>query len=140
MGTTANVFWRNVGVGLLSWLVASIPLICVATAMRKDFIRRESWDEHAKRRQLTHWRRRNQCLWALSGLYNCGCILFLVTFLANVRAEDGRTWLESIIAVLVVIFIIQPFLLSLLCTFVTAVVVKLSPDLIAQVRHDFISD
>merc|ERR1712187_104309 len=89
---------------------------------------------------MGHWRRRNQCLWALSGLYNCGCILFLVTFLANVRAEDGRTWLESIIAVLVVIFVIQPFLLSLLCTFVTAVVVKRSPDLIAQVRHDFTID
>merc|ERR1712187_634768 len=89
---------------------------------------------------MGHWRRRNQCLWALSGLYNCGCILFLVTFLANVRAEDGRTWLESIIAVLVVVFIIQPFLLSLLCTFVTAVVVKRSPDLIAEVRHDFVID
>merc|ERR1712232_972976 len=133
---TEDNIWRSAAVGVFSALVTCIPMIFVAASMKRYFVLRESWDEAAKRRQLRHWRRKDRCIWTLCFLYNCLCTLFLATFLANIRPGDAQKWLDSLVGIFVEDFLLQPMVVAIIYTLITALLVSRSPGLLEEVRND----
>jgi len=133
---TEDNVWRSAAVGIISALVTSIPMIFVAASMKRYFVLRESWDEAAKRRQLRRWRRKDRSIWTLCFLYNCLCTLFIAAFLANIRPGDAQKWLDSLVGIFVEDFLLQPMVVAVIYTLITALLVSRNPGLLEEVRND----
>jgi len=133
---TEDNIWRSATVGIFSALVTSIPLIFVAAAMKRYFVLRECWDERAKRRQLRRWRHKDRFIWALCLIYNIVCTLFVATFLANIRPEDAQKWLDSLVGIFFEDFLLQPMVVAIIYTLITAALLVRSPGLLEEVRND----
>jgi hypothetical protein len=134
-GTEDNI-WRSAAIGVISGLITSIPMVFVAAAMKRHFVLRECWDEAAKRRQLRRWRRKHRCILMILTLYNGCCTVFLATFLANIRPDDAQKWLESLGGVLMEDFLLQPMVVAIIYTLITAALVFRSPSLLEEVQND----
>jgi len=75
-------------------------------------------------------------MWILCFLYSCFCALFVATFLANIRPDDAQKWLESLLTILLDDFLIQPMLVAIVYTLITAALVARSPSLVEEIRND----
>eukprot|EP00434_Breviolum_minutum_P042218 symbB.v1.2.037565.t1/scaffold5583.1/size27617/2 len=96
---------------------------------RKSVVRRKEWTERAKARQRMWWRFRTGAFWLLTFLYSCGCQLYTLLFLANVRKVDSDKWLESFLWTLFQDLLLKPFLVALILTTMSSLVLCCRPSI-----------
>eukprot|EP00928_Gymnodinium_smaydae_P090812 TRINITY_DN7453_c0_g1_i2.p1 TRINITY_DN7453_c0_g1~~TRINITY_DN7453_c0_g1_i2.p1 ORF type:complete len:898 (-),score=135.05 TRINITY_DN7453_c0_g1_i2:96-2789(-) len=138
---SAREIFRNIFVGLISWLLTTLPLLLLAYVVKKSFVRRKGWDEKAKARFLLYWNLRNSVVYCGLVLYCIFCVIFIFSFLANVDPRDEYKWLVAASTVIVEDFVVQPLIVTLVIGVTLIGVRCCSPHLIEKIAHEFkISD
>ncbi|CAE7205825.1 Zan [Symbiodinium sp. CCMP2456] len=110
--TFAERVWRATIIGLLSACLGDVLIVLMALVQRRRVIVRERWTPKEKARQLRRWRLRSFLFWLL-WLLDCGlAVTYVLVFLANVSATDGRKWIESTGMSLLQDLVLKPFYLA----------------------------
>ncbi|CAE7834470.1 rngB [Symbiodinium sp. CCMP2592] len=110
--TFAERIWRATIIGILSAFVGDVLIVLLALVQRRRVIVRERWTPKARARQLRSWRLRSFLFWLLWFL-DCGLsVTYILVFLANVSATDGRKWIESTGMSLLQDLVLKPFYLA----------------------------
>jgi len=120
---------QTVIVGLVTAFLSDGIIFILFMVQRKSVVRRKEWTERAKARQRMWWRFRTGAFWLLTFLYSCGCQLYTLLFLANVRKVDSDKWLESFLWTLFQDLLLKPFLVALILTTMSSLVLCCRPSI-----------
>eukprot|EP00747_Dinoflagellata_sp_TGD_P058547 gnl/TRDRNA2_/TRDRNA2_151172_c4_seq1.p1 gnl/TRDRNA2_/TRDRNA2_151172_c4~~gnl/TRDRNA2_/TRDRNA2_151172_c4_seq1.p1 ORF type:complete len:402 (-),score=66.10 gnl/TRDRNA2_/TRDRNA2_151172_c4_seq1:42-1247(-) len=131
---------RNVCIGLLSSLIANIPLWIMQLTMGRRFVYDDHWDEHKRAGYLWWWRLEDKVRW-FCGMSNiCCCITFVLIFHAQVSSEAQLDWCQGAVAVLVREFCLKPvgkaLKLTTLATFFVAAYPDVVPTVLDELRRE----
>jgi len=86
-------FGRAVQVGIISSLISGIPLLILIALRNRSIVYVADSDE-SKRQALRHlWLFQDSLFWILGSIYTGVCILFLLSFCANVTLNSHWEWL-----------------------------------------------
>lgn len=100
-------------IGLGSLIIARIPVCILARLHSRQFRFYESENVPDRERQLRVWRHRDVVIWIFGVSYLAICILFLMTFLANIDAGDATEWKIAVSLELLSEFILVPTVAAL---------------------------
>jgi len=126
--------FQKVWLGLLSSLVATIPLVAVSALNRRAFVFDEDWNCEKRKRYVQYWRRMDYILWSIGLLYVVACSFFVICFLANITDEDQAGWMVSAVTTLVMTFVLKPILVAGLHASVVTVAEVWRPEVMDQAR------
>jgi len=120
-------------IGIFSSIISTIP-IAIMVMLR---IRAITWvaedDDHKRKKLIRTWKIEDGVLWLLGSVYNVLCMLFLLSFCANVTLPDHWEWLIAASFSLFKMAVIIPFTLALVLTIVATIGSQL-PDIINKAR------
>lgn len=111
-------------IGLGSLIIARIPVCILARLRSRQFRFYESDNVSDMERQLRVWRYRDVLIWVFGLSYLAICILFLMTFLANIDAGDATEWKIAVSLELLSEFILVPSVVALFLLAVTKLTSK----------------
>lgn len=111
-------------IGLGSLIIARIPVCILARLRSRKFRFYESDNVSDMERQLRVWRYRDVLIWVFGLSYLAICILFLMTFLANIDAGDATEWKIAVSLELLSEFILVPSVVALFLLAVTKLTSK----------------
>lgn len=124
----AETVWESLGecvaVGLVTVFLAAVPELLLSKLHKREFLHFEAEDEPERLMQLRIWRRKDICLWILCTVYITFCLLFVMSFLANVTALDGITWQASVLIEVFTELLLVPIVISTFFWLVTSVAVR----------------
>lgn len=124
----AETVWESLGecvaVGLVTVFLAAVPELLLSKLHKREFLHFEAEDEPERLMQLRIWRMKDICLWILCTVYIMFCLLFVVSFLANVTALDGITWKVSALIEVFTELLLVPMVISMFFWLVTSVTVR----------------
>eukprot|EP00930_Biecheleria_cincta_P002093 TRINITY_DN103139_c0_g1_i1.p1 TRINITY_DN103139_c0_g1~~TRINITY_DN103139_c0_g1_i1.p1 ORF type:complete len:1298 (-),score=178.68 TRINITY_DN103139_c0_g1_i1:43-3936(-) len=124
----AETVWESLGecvaVGLVTVFLAAVPELLLSKLHNREFLYFEAEDDPERLMQLRIWWRKDMCLCILCTVYIAFCLLFVMSFLANVTALDGITWQVSALIEVVAEFLLVPMVTSTFFWLVTNVAVR----------------
>lgn len=109
-------------IGLGSLIIARIPVSILARFNSRQFRFYDHEDD--RERQLRAWRLRDMLMWIFGVFYLAVCIVFLMTFLANINAADATEWKIAISLELLSEFILVPCVTAFFLLFTTKLTSK----------------
>lgn len=131
--------WESLGecvaVGIATVFLAAVPELLLSKLHKRKFLHFESEDQPERLMQLRIWRRKDICLWMLCAMYIAFCLLFVMSFLANVSELDGMTWQVSALIEVLTELLLVPMVISAFFWLVTSVAVR-SEHIVKQSAED----
>eukprot|EP00931_Biecheleriopsis_adriatica_P099742 TRINITY_DN7444_c0_g1_i4.p1 TRINITY_DN7444_c0_g1~~TRINITY_DN7444_c0_g1_i4.p1 ORF type:complete len:1138 (-),score=180.24 TRINITY_DN7444_c0_g1_i4:167-3511(-) len=128
--------WNSLGeciaVALVTVILAAIPEMLLARLHTREFKHFEAEDLPERKEQLRIWQRNDRCLWTLCIAYMSCCLLFVMSFLANVTPEDALEWELSASIEILTELVFVPAAMSLLFLCVIGVSARWKDVLIAS--------
>jgi hypothetical protein len=120
-------FGRIVAIGLVSTLVAGVPLTILSSLHRRSFVKVDYEGSPDWHKQLRSWRRRDVSIWLVGVAYCMFGGSFAMLFFANVAPKDQVDWILTAAVGLIEDFVIIPVLIG----FVTAALALLMVSIIS---------
>lgn len=109
--------WRemvqNVTVGVLSAFLGDAVIFFLFFVQLRQPKPEVEWTDELKENYRRRWRCRSVVFWSISIVHIGACVLYCLSFLANVSVEDAAEWLESCGVTLLQDLIILPLLMAL---------------------------
>jgi len=90
-----QAFGQLIAVGVVSALLASVPLAIIRLAHQRHFARVPAEGSREWKLQLRRWRRRDAFIYVVGTLYSLFAINYVVLFFANVSTEDQLDLVSS---------------------------------------------
>lgn len=126
---------QSVTVGFVTAFLSDGIIFILFMWQSKRVVRRTEWTETSKSWKRFWWSFRTRAFWLISFLYTIACQIYTFLFLANVRQEDAATWLESIAWTLFQDVLLKPFLVAVILTTLSSVMLCCRPSLKRKIQQ-----
>jgi len=101
---------RNVSVGIISFIIAGLPIIILVSLHGREMTYVLTNKEAEK--QLKIWKIKNAVVWCTGVFYTLFCLLYVVSFQANIGPVDSLKWGTSATATLLQSWVLVPAILA----------------------------